>query len=105
MPIGLAAVVIAQAVYVSVHVSDWMGRRDEKLDEVVGTVTEIKAEMYRRSDAEKDREVLNLKVDNLTRRVEVLEAARQHQVALAQQRQEKQEDDLLTRAGRWISGK
>jgi hypothetical protein len=99
-PIGLVAALVANTAYVATK----LGVREEKLDTVVASVGEIKAEMYRHTDAEKDREVVNLKIDNLTRRVEVLEAARARQVQIVQARQEKQEDDLLSRAWRSISG-
>ena len=100
-PLSLVAVLIANTAYVATK----LGVREEKLDQVVTTIGEIKAEMYRRTDAEKDREVVNIRIDDLTRRVEVLEAARQRQVQVVQTRQEKQEDDLFSRAGRWLSGK
>lgn len=100
-PLGLVAALVANTAYVATR----LGVREEKLDQVVASVGEIKAEMYRRTDAEKDREVINVQIADLTRRVEVLEAARQRQVQVVQARQDKQEDDLLSRAGRWLSGK
>jgi glycine cleavage system protein P-like pyridoxal-binding family len=96
-PIGLVAVVVANAVWVSFSA----GRRDDKLDNVVDAVKEIKTEMYRRSDAE----ALNVKLDYLERRVTVLEAARQHHVDVVTAKVEKQEEDLLTRAQHWLTGK
>jgi len=77
-----------------------VGRRDDKLDNVVDTVKEIKAEMYRRSDAE----VLNVKIVNLEHRVDALEAAHQHRVDVVTAKIERQEDDLLTRTQRWLLG-
>jgi len=108
VPIGLVAIVVANTLWVGMH----EGRKDEKLDAVVESaketkadMKEIKAEMYRRSDAEKDREVVNVKLDGLERRVTILEAAREHHVAVVTARVEKQEDDLLTRAQHWLIGK
>jgi hypothetical protein len=101
VPIGLVAIVVANTLYVGLS----QGRKDEKLDTVVDSVKEIKTEMYRRSDAEKDREVVNVKLDGLERRVTILEAAREHHVAVVTARVEKQEDDLLTRAQHWLIGK
>jgi hypothetical protein len=101
VPIGLVAIVVANTLYVGLS----QGRKDEKLDTVVDSVKEIKTEMYRRSDAEKDREVVNVKLDGLERRVTILEAAREHHVAVVTARVEKQEDDLLTRAQHWLVGK
>lgn len=96
VPIGLVGVVVANTLWLGFSA----GRRDEKLDTVVDSVKEIKTEMYRRSDAE----VLNVKITDLTRRVEVLEAARQRQVQVIQARQDRQEDDILTRAQHWLIG-
>lgn len=100
VPITVVAVVLAQTVLVSM----WLGGHAEKWDAAADTVKEIKAEQYTQSDAAKDRQVINLQIADLTRRVEVLETARQHQVSVVQARQEKQEEDFLTRAGRWLSG-
>jgi hypothetical protein len=96
VPIGLVAVVVVNAVWVSFSA----GRRDDKLDNVVDAVKEIKSEMYRRSDAE----VLNVKMDNLDKRVTILEAIRQHHDDRVTAKVEKQEDDLFTRAQHWITG-
>jgi hypothetical protein len=101
VPIGLVAIVVANTLFVGLS----LGRRDDKLDTVVDSVKEIKTEMYRRSDADKDREVVNVKLDGLERRVTILEAAREHHVAVVTAKVEKQEEDLLTRAGRWLTGK
>ncbi len=100
VPIGLAAIVAAQTAYLGVR----LGSREEKLDAVALSVVEIKTEMYRHSDAEKDREIVNVKLDGLDRRVSILEAAREHHVSVVTARVEKQEDDLLSRASRWIAG-
>lgn len=100
IPIGLAAAVVAQTAYLGVR----LGSREEKLDAVALSVVEIKTEMYRHSDAEKDREIVNVKLDGLDRRVSILEAAREHHVSVVTARVEKQEDDLLSRASRWIAG-
>jgi len=77
-----------------------VGQRNDKIDNVVESVKEIKSEMYRRSDAE----VLNVKMDNLDKRVTVLETARQQHVDRITTKVEKQEDDLFTRAQHWITG-
>jgi len=100
VPIGVVVAVIAAAVANSAWVSFSAGRRDEKLDNVVEAVKEIKTEMYRRSDAE----VLNVKMDSLDKRVTVLEAARQQHVDRVTAKVEKQEDDILTRAQHWLTG-
>ena len=100
VPIGLAVAVIAAAVANSAWVSFSAGRRDEKLDTVVESVKEIKAEMFRRSDAE----VLNVKINDLERRVGILETARQQHVDRVTAKVEKQEDDILTRAQHWLTG-
>ena len=96
VPIGSVAIVAVNTFWVGAA----LGRRDDKLDNVVDTVKEIKAEMYRRSDAE----VLNVKLDNLERRVTTLEAVRQQHVDRVTAKVEKQEDDLLTRAQHWLTG-
>jgi hypothetical protein len=100
VPIGLVGVVVANTLWVGLS----LGRRDDKLDTVVESTKEIKAEMYRRDDAMKDREIINVKLDGLERRVTILETARERHVAVVTARVEKQEDDLLTRAQRWLSG-
>ena len=101
VPIGLAAIVAAQTAYLGVR----LGSREEKLDAVALSVVEIKTEMYRHSDAEKDREIVNVKLDGLDPwRVSILEAAREHHVSVVTARVEKQEDDLLSRAQRWVIG-
>lgn len=96
VPIGLVAAFIANTLWLGFSA----GRRDEKLDTVVDSVKEIKTEMYRRSDAE----LLNLKIQNLEKRVDALEAARQHHVDAVTAKVEKQEEDLLTRAQHWLIG-
>ncbi len=100
IPLGMVAVVVANTAYLGVR----LGSREEKLDTVATSVGKIEAEMYRRTDAEKDRQVIDLKIDNLDRRVSILESARQHQVSVVQARQEKQEDDILSRAWHSIAG-
>jgi hypothetical protein len=95
-PIGVVVSIIGSAVVISFAV----GQRNDKLDNVVEAVKEIKSEMYRRSDAE----VLNVKMDNLDKRVTVLETARQQHVDRVTAKVEKQEDDLFTRAQHWITG-
>ena len=96
IPIGSVASVAVSTILLGVS----FGRRDDKLDNVVDTVKEIKAEMYRRSDAE----VLNVKLGDLDRRVSILESVHQRRVEVVTAKVEKQEDDLLTRASRWIAG-
>jgi hypothetical protein len=96
VPIGSVAIVVVNTLFVGVS----FGRRDDKLDNVVDAVKEIKTEMYRRSDAE----VLNVKMNDLDRRVTILETVRQHHVDVVTAKVEKQEDDILTRAQRWIAG-
>lgn len=103
VPIGVVVAVIgvmAAAVADAAWVSFSAGRRDDKLDNVVDSVKEIKTEMYRRSDAE----VLNVEMKNLDRRVTILETARQQHVDRVTAKVEKQEDDILTRAQHWITG-
>ena len=103
VPIGVVVAVIgvmAAAVADAAWVSFSAGRRDDKLDNVVDAVKEIKTEMYRRSDAE----VLNVKMESLDRRVTILEAVHQRRVEVVTAKVEKQEDDLLTRAQHWITG-
>jgi len=95
-PIGVVASIIGGAVAISFAV----GQRNEKFDNVVEVVKEIKTEMYRRSDAE----VLNVKMDSLDKRVTVLETARQQHVDRVTAKVEKQEDDILTRAQHWLTG-
>ena len=97
VPIGLVAAFVANTWWVSFSA----GRRDDKLDNVAESVKEIKTEMFRRSDAE----VLNVKMDNLERRVSILETARQQHVDRVTAKVERQEDDLLTRAQHWLTGK
>jgi hypothetical protein len=96
IPVGSVASVAVSTILLGVS----FGRRDDKLDNVVDAVREIKTEMYRRSDAE----VLNVKLGDLDRRVSILEGVRQHHVDVITTRVEKQEDDLLIRASRWIAG-
>jgi len=100
VPIGVVVAVVAAAVGNSCWVSFAAGRKDDKLDNVVDAVKEIKTEMFRRSDAA----TLNLKVDYLERRVTALEAVRQQHVDRVTAKVEKQEDDLLTRAQHWLTG-
>jgi len=100
VPIGLVVAVLSAAVADAAWVSFSAGRRDDKLDNVVDAVKEIKTEMYRRSDAE----ALNLKVEFLDRRVTALEAVRQHHVDVVTAKVEKQEDDILTRAQHCLIG-
>ena len=95
-PIGVVASIIVGAVVISFAV----GQRNEKFDNLADSVKEIKTEMYRRSDAE----VMNVKMDNLDKRVTVLETARQQHVDRVTAKVEKQEDDLFTRAQHWITG-
>lgn len=95
-PIGVVVSIIGSAVVISFAV----GQRNDKLDNVVESVKEIKAEMFRRSDAE----ALNIKLDYLERRVTALETARQQHVDRVTAKVEKQEDDLFTRAQHWITG-
>src|SRR5258707_3460762 len=59
LPVGSVAIVVVNTLFVGVS----FGRRDDKLDNVVDAVKEIKTEMYRRSDAE----VLNVKMESLDR--------------------------------------
>ena len=89
VPVGVVAVVIVNAVWISFSAGS-----------VVESVKEIKREMYRRSDAE----VLNVKMDSLDKRVTVLETARQQHVDRVTAKVEKQEDDILTRAQHWLTG-
>jgi len=96
VPVGVVASIIGGAVVISFAV----GQRNDKLDNLVEAVKEIKSEMYRRSDAE----VLNVKMDNLDKRVTILETARQQHVDRVTAKVEKQEDDLFTRAQHWITG-
>jgi len=96
LPVGSVAIVVVNTLFVGVS----FGRRDDKLDNVVDAVKEIKTEMYRRSDAE----VLNVKMESLDRRVTILEAVHQRRVEVVTAKVEKQEDDLLTRAQHWITG-
>jgi len=96
VPIGLVGAVVANMLWVGFSA----GRRDEKLDTVINRVEEIKSEMFRRSDAD----VLNVKIDNLERRVGLLETARQHHVDTVTAKVEKQEEDLLSRAQHWLVG-
>jgi len=95
-PVGVVASIIGGAAVISFAV----GQRNDKLDNVVEAVKEIKAEMFRRSDAE----ALNIKLDYLERRVTALETARQQHVDRVTAKVEKQEDDLFTRAQHWITG-
>jgi hypothetical protein len=100
VPLAVVGALLAQTAYIS----DRLGSREEKLDGVASSVAEIKTEMYRRTDAEKDREIVNVKLEGLERRVTILEAAHEHHVAIVTARVEKQEDDLLTRASHWLVG-
>jgi flagellar basal body-associated protein FliL len=100
VPIGVVAAIVAVSIANAAWISFSAGRRDDKLDNVVESVKEIKTEMYRRSDAE----ALNLKVDYLERRVTTLEIARQQHVDRITTKVERQEDDILTRAQHWLTG-
>lgn len=95
-PVGVVASIVGGAAAISFTV----GQRNDKFDNLVEVVKEIKTEMYRRSDAE----VLNVKMDNLDKRVTILETARQQHVDRVTAKVEKQEDDLFTRAQHWITG-
>jgi len=95
-PVGVVASIIGGTAVISFIV----GQRNDKIDNVVESVKEIKTEMYRRSDAE----VLNVKMDNLDKRVTALETVRQRTVDRVTAKVEKQEDDLFTRAQHWITG-
>jgi hypothetical protein len=100
VPVAVVGALLAQTAYIGVR----LGSREEKLDGVASSVAEIKTEMYRRTDAEKDREIVNVKLEGLERRVTILEAAREHHVAVVTAKVERQEDDLLTRASHWLTG-
>jgi hypothetical protein len=96
VPIGLVGILGANMLWIGFTI----GHKDDKLDNVVDAVKEIKTEMYRRSDAE----VLNVKLDGLDKRVSALEAVHQRRVEVVTAKVERQEDDLLTRAQHWLTG-
>lgn len=70
LPLQLVGILIAQAVMIVL----WLDHRFTSLEaDIQEQGKELRAEMYRPMDAEKDREMCNLRIDGMARRIDVLE--------------------------------
>jgi hypothetical protein len=69
VPLPMVAVLLAQTVAVVL----WVGKQSDKLDTVLESQKEIKAEVYHSADATRDLALRDDRIAQLTRRVELLE--------------------------------
>jgi hypothetical protein len=69
VPLPIVATLLAQTVAVVL----WVGKQSDKLDTVLESQKEIKAEVYHSADATRDLALRDDRIAQLTRRVELLE--------------------------------
>jgi hypothetical protein len=104
VPITMVAAMSVPTVLASM----WMGRLADKVDTIDTTTKKIEQAQYTQADAAKDLALVHTEIGDVRRRVEVLETAQHRQAVLAQNRvaeREARNDDFVTRASKWLSGK
>jgi hypothetical protein len=74
VPVPMALAMFAQVVLLVL----WVGRQSDKLDTLIESQKELKAEIYKQPDALRDLALRDDRIGELARRVQLLEQSRLH---------------------------